>query len=409
MPSRANLSPGIHSYAAVMDAIREGMYRFARIRTASGRLHHLIGISPQQFKILRREARQYKVGFILLGSRVSGPRIRQKELNPVLKQALPLQALKRTPSPTYPGAEGVVIDKTAIKELGSENIHTSDLSIILVDPVRRSSEELFEVAKGLEIRFRQLGCSFPVRVFSQLEERCFYSERDFVGFGRDYLKRLLSKGHPFSDADVEQAFGELYAPLNLTPRLFGIRDLAAGVWNAFLAGVSFSLALKFHPVILAVGFGFGLMGRYMARLKAWVATAWGDTFVSNAGALLADASVGFCVMAGVINPVASLGIGLEKIAWTSLLHTLSKGSLRLFLDKIYSVDVERRQAEGVIVASSLNFLQGLATAYIYAGNSWAVYCQFFLTGLGLYLVFQNPIQRILIKEGSYEESRAVQV
>lgn len=213
----STLPPGRHAYDDILAGLRAGRYRFARIRAASGRLNFLIGVSPVQLRALRAAAREHGVGFALLGSRVSGPRSRQRNLKPALAQTLPLTARYRTPSATYPGAEGIVIDKTAIKEEGLRSVHTSDLSVILVD-ARRSREELARLAESLERRFAELGCSFPIKVFPGLEDSRFRDEGEFAAFGARHLARRLPPGRALAESALREGFAELYATLNLPRR-----------------------------------------------------------------------------------------------------------------------------------------------------------------------------------------------
>lgn len=390
----SSLPPGEHRYEDVLDGLRCGLYRFARLRSGAGRLNYLVGLSPEQLGRLRSEARRRGLGLALLGSRVSGPRLRQRQLDPVLMRTLPLHATRRIPSATYPGVEGVRIEKVAIKELGRESPHTSDLSVILIDAAR-SSEELDRAAGELERDLRALGCSFPIKVFAGLEGRRFRSEAEFRSFGASYLERSLDAGHGVPREALERAFSELYAPLGLPRPLFSWRDAANGGFNGALASISFSLALGFHPVVPAVGFAFGFLGRHLARLKSWIAGAPADTFLSNALALAVDAAIGAGVMALAVNPLAGYGIPADRILWTSALHTLSKGSVRLAFDKHFSSQASGRQGLGVFLAASVNFLQGLATAYVYGGSRAALALQIGMAAAGLGLVFRAPLARLL--------------
>ena len=100
-----------------------------------------------------------------------------------------------------------------------------------------------------------------------------------------------------------------------------------------------------------------------------------------------DAEPGGGTMALVINPVGGYGIPLWAIAATSLSHTLSKGTVRLFLDKLYSVQGERRQAKGIVLTTLFNFLQGLTTSFVYAGSGIAIAVQAASACVGTTLVF----------------------
>lgn len=392
----STLSPGVHRYEDVMAGVREGRYRFAQVRTASGRLQPIVGVSPEQFAAIEAEARRSGLGFVLIGSRVCGPRTRQKELHPVLEAAVPLKSTRRSPSATYPGSEGVEIDKRAIKEHGIDSVHTSDLQILIVDPRRLPIEELRAAAVRIERHFKTLGCTFPVRVHAETWGDRFYSETDFVAFARDRLLSLAhAPGSGFSEAEIQQAIRELYAPVNLPRPWFTREDVATGLWNGALASVSFWAAFKLHPIVFAVGFAFGLCGRRLARLKASLARGEGETFASNLSALGVDWGLGVAAMGGLINPIAGLGVPFSRVLWTSALHTLSKGSMRLYLEKHYSKGTHRRQSEGVVIVTSINFVQGLATSYIYAGSGLAALFQVLMGLAGILLAFEDPLRRLL--------------
>jgi len=392
MPAE-DLPPGCHPYEAIASACRRGDYAFASVRAASGRLNFLIGLSPERLERLSAEARRHAVGFLLVGSRVSGPRLRQRTLHPALAAGLPLKTRRRSASALYPGTEGVEIDKTAIKELGREDPRSSDLSVVLID-ARRGPEALDALARELEAALSSWGWPFPVRVFSELLGRRHGSEEDFLATGEGYLQSLLPEGHAFSSEELREAVQELYLAVNLPRPWLGLRDLRNGLATAALFSASFSLGLGFHPVLPAVGFVFGALGRYLARLRAGVAFRWGDGWLANAAALLLDAALGAAVMAFVINPAAGLGLRLGAIVLASLSHTASKGSLRLFLDKRFSGRREREQAAGVLATSVLNFLQGVVTSFVYAGSSAAMGVQAALCGLGLFLVFSPAWRRL---------------
>lgn len=383
------LSPGRHGYEDILAGVRSGRYRFARLRTASGRLNLLIGLSPRQLARLRLEARRRGLGMALLGSRVSGPRSRQRTLHPVLAEALPLEAERRTPSPSWPGADGLRIEKTAIKEFGLDDPRTSDLTVVLIDPSRRPDAVLAREALEMELSFRGLGASFPIKVFPSLDGLRFASEEEFVAHGGRYLARQLPSGRAPAEAELRRAYAELYSPLQLPRPVFVRADLVNGAWNAALASLSFSAALDFHPIVPAAAFAFGLGGRYLARLKAAVAGSPAETPLSNAAALALDGAIGAGLMALVLNPAAGWGIPFERVVQASVLHTASKGSWRLWLDKRYASRGHGEQARGVFLSSALNFAIGLVTAFVYAGRPAAWALQAALAGVGLSLAFRR--------------------
>jgi hypothetical protein len=382
--------------ARILEDIAQGRYQFAQIRSAAGRLHPLIGISPAQYADIELAAREHNIGFVLLGSRVTGPRTQQHQLHPALK-ALPLNASRRTPSPSWPGAENVSIAKDAIKEFGLEDVRTSDLTVFIIDSQKRPLSQLEDIARRLEDRFRAYGCSFALKVFTGWDGVRWTSEEDFIRNGAgQQLRGLLAQDHTFSEQALAQAVREIYAPVNLPRPWFSRRDVANGAINAVVATTTFTLALGFHPIVTLVGFAFGFGGRYLARLKATVAAVAGrETVASNAAALAVDGAIGIAVMGFLVNPLAGYGIAWPTILWASILHTLSKGSVRLALDKHFAGRNDRQQSLGVLITLALNTAQGLATAYIYAGSPWAAPAQMLMGAAGLVLVFRKPLHRLL--------------
>lgn len=389
MDSRAPaLPPGRHEYRAVLSGVRSGQYPFARLRSASGRLNVLIGLSPAQLGAIEAEARERRLCLALLGSRVSGPRSRQRALDPVLEAALPLSAHRRTPSPTWPGAQGLLIDKTAIKEFGLTDPRTSDLTVVLIDPAGRPEAVLAREALEMELAFRRLGAAFPIKVFPSLDGVRFSCEAAFQDHGARHLEKNLPPGAAFPADALRRAFSELYAPVNMRGPAFIRADAVNGLWTAVLSTLSFSAALPMHPVVPLAGFVFGACGRYLARFKAWVARVPTETPLTNAAALAADGLIGVALMACVLSPAAGWGLPLERIVRASALHSLSKGSWRIWLDKRFSRLDRTRQARGVFLASGLNFLIGLITAFVYAGRPWAAPLQVAVSAVGLCLAFR---------------------
>lgn len=207
--------PGYHDYQSLILACRRGRYRFAKIRTRSGRLVPLISILPKELLVLKQEARKNRIGIILLGSRVSGPRNYQRTLHPILAKSLPLYTTRRDASATYPAVEGVRIDKTAIKELGFAHPNTSDLTVVLIATHQQSLAFMNRLASRLEQRFKKLIPTFPTRFFSLFNGVCFSCEADFQQDLRDYLKNLLPKKFSAASRSLDRAGKELYAVINL--------------------------------------------------------------------------------------------------------------------------------------------------------------------------------------------------
>src|SRR6185295_16040862 len=126
-------------------------------------------------------------------------------------------------------------------------------------------------------------------------------------------------------------------------RVLSWADAGNGVVQAALFTASFSMGLGYHHALPFIGFGFGLFGRYLARMRAWVAFYLGDGLFANACAMAFDAALGVSIV-----PATSLTLGAGKIIWGSVSHTLSRGALRLFFDKRFSTGHEGRQAFGVL-------------------------------------------------------------
>lgn len=381
-----------YTYPEVLGACAAGEYPSCEIRAASGRLNPLLGVGRGAYKRMRELAALHGVGLILIGSRVSGPRSRQRTLHPAL-QVLPLATRKRAASAIDPGAEGVRIDKTLIKEYGRHDPRSSDLSVFLVDPVRPRSA-LTAVAVTLERSFNELGLSFPVRVFEDLDGVALRREEDFVAEGAKYLAALAPEAG-FTLEQRREALGELYTTLNLPRPLLVAADWRNGALVAASFSASFSLGLGFHWCLPAVGFAFGLFGRYLARLRAGTARALGDGWAGNAAALALDAAIGASSMGLIVVPAASLPLGWGAIAAGSLTHTLAKGSLRLWLDKRFAAGALAGQSRGVAFTAALNFAQGALTSLVYAGSELAWALQLGVCAAGAALLFGPELARLL--------------
>jgi hypothetical protein len=395
MDPQSHLPPGLHHYEAIAEDCRLGRRRFARIRAASGRVNWIIGVAPDTLARMRDAGRELGVGLILLGSRVSGPRLRQRDLHPALARALPLKTYARAASAVFPGVQNVEIDKTMIKELGVDDPRTSDLSILLTST--QPSAEMDRIAVELELRFARLGLTFPVRVFSRLNDRYHRDEDDFLATGERYLRALLSEPEAaaFDPADLRAAIAELYTTLNMPRRHpLTLADVGNGVVGGATLSLSFALSLGFHPSLPFIGFAFGLFGRYLSRMRAGVAFLLGDGLFANVLAMLFDAALGAAIMGWLIVPSTGLALGWRTIVLASGSHTLSKGALRLVLDKRFSTRRDSGQAFGVLATNLLNFAQGTLTGFVYAGAHWAWALQALSASIGLALLF-GPIVRTL--------------
>ena len=215
--SSGEVAPGLEgcfSYDELLGLHRAGRYPGAPIVSAAGRPNILLGVAPEQFRSLEDAARQVSTGFALLGSRVSGPRARQRLLHPALGVALPLQSDGRLASVTYPAVRGVRIDKTVIKELGPDSPHTSDLSIVLLDAVR-SGSELHALAIELEERFKRARWRFPVKFFASLGGQSHATEASLQADGVRFLASRQPPGVSFSHEELCAAFSELYCLVNI--------------------------------------------------------------------------------------------------------------------------------------------------------------------------------------------------
>ncbi len=200
------------SYEEIVGACEEGRYPSCEIRAASGRLNRLLGLTRADLDWLEAEARARGAGLALLGSRVSGPRLRQRALHPALAAALPLRSSRREASILDSGAEGVDIDKTSIKDYGRADPRTSDLTVALIDARTGAARE--GLAADLERALNGRGWDFPVRVFAIWDGAVLRSEEDFLAAGELYL-RVLAPEAEFGRAQWRAALSELYFGVNL--------------------------------------------------------------------------------------------------------------------------------------------------------------------------------------------------
>lgn len=373
-----------YAYEEVLEACAAGDYPSVELRAASGRLNRLLGVSRDQYRRIAGLAAAHKVGLLLVGSRVSGPRARQRGLHPALF-CLPLQTDRRAASALDPGAVGVSIDKTVIKEYGRADPRTSDLTVLIIDAAR-GEDEAAALARQLEGELNGLGLSFPVRVFTRLNGSRWGAEEDFLAEGEAYL-RELSPDAPFGPGERRDGLRELYAPVNIARPLLTAADWRNAVVATTLFAASFSLGLGFHFVLIPVGLFFGLFGRYFSRLRAGTARALGDAWLGNAAALLLDAGIGAALMGGIIVPAAGLAIAWKTILTGSMTHTLAKGTMRLWLDKRFAGGTVSRQGYGVLAVSALNFCQGVLTSLVYAGSKTAWALQLCVCVAGAWLLF----------------------
>ena len=211
------LPPGNHVYQDILAGIAEGKYSFAQIATAAGRRFPLIGISSRQLKMLVANARSESFLMCLIGSRVAGPRTHQHKLHPVLPHALPLFSNGRTLSLNHPAVSGIRIEKDTIKEFGEDSPITSDLTIVVIDSLKRTLEDRRRAAASFANGIPSLGCAFPVRVYLELKSTVFDSEEEYLDFAfRHYLKANMNPDiqAKFADPDIRDAFKELYAPVS---------------------------------------------------------------------------------------------------------------------------------------------------------------------------------------------------
>lgn len=213
----ANLDPNRqYKYEEIISLMEAGEYTCAVIVTAARRRFPLVGISNDQLQRIKNAALRYNIGLILTGSRVVGPRTHQRTLHPALHDGIALTANSRAASINYKRIDGVTIEKNAIKEFGVNSPHTSDLSVLVIDSMRRPLSVQRDIAAALAKEFDSLGCSFPIRVFVELNGHLFASEAEYIDFGcRHFLQKDLPPNHGFSTADLRNAFKELYTTINL--------------------------------------------------------------------------------------------------------------------------------------------------------------------------------------------------
>ncbi|MCY1018671.1 hypothetical protein [Pyxidicoccus sp. MSG2] len=204
-----------YRYEEICASCQHGEYPFSRICAASGRANYLLGVSQVGLAELEQVARAYETGLVLIGSRVSGPRVRQRTLHPVLEAALPLLERRRAPSAVFRGAEGLEIDKTVIKDFGTDDPRSSDLSVVLVQ-AHFSEERFCQVATELEERFAAMDWGFPVHFFGGLRGEYFRNEAHFQRQGVAYLRSQLPPQVCFPEQEICIALKELYFAINLS-------------------------------------------------------------------------------------------------------------------------------------------------------------------------------------------------
>jgi hypothetical protein len=389
--TQASLSPGEHVYEDIVAALRSRVLEFATLRSASGRKNHLIGLSQPQLTEMRRIAAEFGVELALYGSRVSGPRIRQRALHPVLARALPLKELARRSSSKYPGASGVEIKKTVIKEFGLEDPRTSDLTELVIDLLGRQSKVMREIGDALEDRFSHLGATFPIRVFAEPLDQRLQSRNDVRNFVARHLNSLLKGDHGFSRRQIAEAAEELFAFTGRGIVVLRWSDLLNGLLAAGTTSLSFSIVLGFHPVVPCVGFLMGLFGRHLARLRAYLCDH-GEHLAIHRG-LIFDFLFGLFLMACIVNPIAGYGIHFGSVLMGSLLHSVSKGYVRLAIDLMFANGSFRQQALGVLVNTFVAVVLGLITSLAYTGSAWAYAAHLSIFILGVGLVRHFPAQQ----------------
>ncbi|MEK7234467.1 MAG: hypothetical protein AAB268_11670 [Elusimicrobiota bacterium] len=306
------------------------------IRTGSGRRLALCGGGPEIVAFLQGQARRLEVGVILIGG----------------------WGLPEGASPALAGPTALLVD------------------------ARRSGAELEGAAAALQAELDCRGWS-EVRVCAGLRGRIQRCEDDVI----DELAALLAGGESSMFSPKQSLARELYFPINLPRRLLMPRDFGNGLLGAAVFSASFSFALGFHPIAPTLGFIYGLFGRYLGRARAGIAFALGNGPAGNAAAMAADGVHGVALMALVICPAAGLEISLRRIVWTSISHTLSKGALRLFLDKHFSVASHDRQALGVTISTLVDLCHGLTTNFLYAGSAAAGAIQAGLACWGVWIHF----------------------
>ncbi len=387
------LEYGNHHYEKILEDIKQQRYDFKKIRTASGRIHYLLGITPSQYEVINEVAKKYNIGFIFLGSRVVGPRTQQRFLHPVIQelksfQSTPIISNTRLASATYHGFTNITIHKESIKEFGIASPHTSDLTLIVIYKTNKNLPKLEQMGIEIENTLKDIGCSFPLRVFTQLDKKVFRTENDFIEKAIElFLLAGLEDKNKYTKKELKEASQELYSTVNLpTDRSILFKDFSTGMLSAGLVSLSFYIALHYHPIVTLVGFMYGFFGRYLARLRAYISQRFKNPFISHGYALGIDTAIGIIFMAGLVNPMGQFHIPLMSILYASVLHTLSKGTFRLSLDKIFSPHSIHWQTIGVIAGIIINFLHGLITSFIYAGNKLALIIQLCLGFIGIILL-----------------------
>ncbi len=214
--SESCLPPGDYKYETIMKMIEEKKYKFAVVKTASGRNTPLVGVSDEQYREIVKYSRKHQLHLCLYGSRVVGPRSEQHKRNEVLRYAIPLYSKGRMASLNYDGVSGLHIRKDAIKEYGINSPETSDLTVVVIDPLKRLKDQLETVAMRFIDEIEDLCFTFPIRVYISFKNLTFSSIEEYETFQyRNFLIPNVPKEYSnlFIEKDYRNASKELYAPV----------------------------------------------------------------------------------------------------------------------------------------------------------------------------------------------------
>jgi hypothetical protein len=357
------------------------------VRTASGRKTFLIGISSEQYKRIKELAQRYQVGLILVGSRVSGPRSHQRNYSKVLLECLPLSSHRRKNSATIQGVDNVLIEKLKIKEFGKLNPQTSDLSIFIVNKNSFSEARISEIAKVIEEDLNGVIESFPVRVFPKANGETIESEQHYLRRGAQFLRQNNKSDKVFSDRDYLDAYRELYMTVNIREKVFYKSDLINALLNSAVLSFSFALTIGFHPVVAIAGLLMGLIGRYFSRAVGYISNNFTNPALSLLMGLSFRSTIGFLLMAVLINPMAGFGFTLLAIATYTITHSITKGVIQVALSKTYYDKNIRKQSIGVFLGILVNFLTSLFTGLNYIGDNRGLILQVFFVATGLVMIY----------------------
>jgi hypothetical protein len=122
-----------------------------------------------------------------------------------------------------------------------------------------------------------------------------------------------------------------------------------------------------------------MVGRYLSRFRAFLSQ--GRSRLAVAKGLAFDWAFGVFLMGGIVNPIAGFGLSFLNVMSGSLLHSLSKGYVRIGIDRIFAKGTHKHQAWGVFFNTMCNLALGVLTSLVYTGSKWA-----YLTHVAIFIL-----------------------